>query len=128
MWYEQADVTSVHTGESLREIAKEINKLQKENPSEEELTGVKNYMSGIFVLQNSSPGGIIGQLNFLDINELSDSYLTDRVKNIYAVTPAQVSQMAADNFKYENMTVVLVGDKKLIEKQMKLHDEAKKLK
>ncbi len=128
VWYEQADVTSVHTGESLREIAKEINKLQKENPSEEELTGVKNYMSGIFVLQNSSPGGIIGQLNFLDINELSDSYLTDRVKNIYAVTPAQVSQMAADNFKYENMTVVLVGDKKLIEKQMKLHDEAKKLK
>ncbi len=128
IWYEQADVTSANTGESLQEIAKEINRLQKEAPSETELTGVKNYMAGIFVLQNSSPNGIINQLNFLDIHELGDEYLTNRVKNIYAVTPEQVSKMAAENFKYENMTVVLVGDKKLLDKQMKSHEAAKKLK
>jgi predicted Zn-dependent peptidase len=128
LWYEQADVTSANTGESLREIAKEINRLQKENPGEPELTGVKNYMAGIFVLQNSSPGGIINQLNFLDLHELSDSYLTNRVQNIYAVTPEMVSKMAKEHFRYDDMTVVLVGDKKLIEKQMKAHEEAKKLK
>jgi zinc protease len=128
IWYEQADVTSANTGESLQEIAKEINKLQKEKPSDTELNGVKNYMAGLFVLQNSSPGGIIGQLNFLDQNELSDSYLTNRVQNIHAVTPDMVSKMAQDNFKYENMTVVLVGDKKLLNKQMKAHEDAKKLK
>jgi predicted Zn-dependent peptidase len=85
-------------------------------------------MSGLFVLQNSSPGGIIGQLNFLDQNELPDTYLTNRVQNIYAVTPEKVSQMAKDHFKYEDMTVVLVGDKKLLQKQMKAHEDAKKLK
>lgn len=128
LWYEQADVTSANTGESLQEIAKEINKLQKEKPSEQELNGVKNYMAGIFVLQNSSPGGIIGQLNFLDLHELNDSYLTNRVQNIHAVTPEMVSKMAQDHFKYEDMTVVLVGDKKLLNKQMKAHEDAKKLK
>jgi len=128
IWYEQADVTSANTGESLQEIAKEINKLQKEKPSETELNGVKNYMAAIFVLQNSSPGGIIGQLNFLDQNELPDSYLTNRVQNIHAVTPEKVSKMAQDNFRYEDMTVVLVGDKKLLNKQMKAHEDAKKLK
>jgi zinc protease len=128
IWYEQADVTSANTGESLQEIAKEINKLQKEAPSETELNGVKNYMAGIFVLQNSSPGGIIGQLNFIDQHELSDTYLTNRVNNILAVTPDQVSKMAKEHFKYEDMTVVLVGDKKLLNKQMKAHEEAKKLK
>jgi len=128
LWYEQADVTSANTGESLQEIAKEINKLQKENPSDAELEGVKNYMAGLFVLQNSSAGGIIGQLNFLDLHELNDTYLTNRVQNIHAVTPEMVSKMARDNFKYEDMTVVLVGDKKLIQKQMKAHEDAKKLK
>ena len=128
LWYEQADVTSANTGESLQEIAKEINKLQKEAPAETELNGIKNYMAGLFVLQNSSPGGIIGQLNFIDQHELSDSYLTNRVNNIFSVTPDQVSKMAKEHFKYEDMTVVLVGDKKLLNKQIKAHEDAKKLK
>lgn len=128
VWYEEADVTSIHTGESLQEIAKEIKKLQNEQPSKEELEGIQRYQAGIFVLQNSSTGGIIGQLNFIDQYGLDDSYLTNRVKNIYAVTPEKVSQMTRDHFKYEDMTLVMVGDQKLLEKQKKLHEDARKIK
>jgi predicted Zn-dependent peptidase len=128
VWYEQADVTSEHTGASLQEISKEIKRLQNEPPAKEELEGIQKYMSGVFVLQNSTPGGIIGQLNFIDIHGLDDSYLTNRVKNIYSITPEKVSQMTKDHFKYEDMTLVLVGDKKLLEKQIKAHEEAKKVK
>jgi zinc protease len=128
IWYEQADVTTEHTGASLQEISKEIKRLQAEAPSKEELKGIQNYEAGIFVLQNSSAGGIINQLNFLDIHGLPDSYLTDRVKNIYDITPEKVQQMAKDYFKYEDMTLVLVGDKKQLEKQMKDHQNALKVK
>src|SRR5688572_10431535 len=128
IWYEQADVTTEHTGASLAEISKEIKRLQNEPPSKEELQGIQNYEAGIFVLQNSTPGGIINQLNFLDLHGLSDSYLTDRVKNIYAITPEKVQQIAKDHFKYENMTLVLVGDKKQLDKQMKAHQDALKVK
>ena len=128
VWYEEADVTSEHTGESLQEIAKEIKRLQTEAPPKEELEGIQRYMAGTFVLQNSNPAGIVNQLNFLDLHGLDDSYLTDRVKRIYAVTPEKVSQMTKDHFVYENMTLVLVGDKKLLEKQIKLHEAAKKIK
>jgi zinc protease len=128
VWYEQADVTSEHTGESLQEIAKEIRRLQNEPPSKEELTGIQRYQAGIFVLQNSTPSGIIGQLNFIDQNGLDDTYLTNRVKNIYAVTPEKVSQMTKDHFKYEDMTLVMVGDKKLLDKQKELHEKARKVK
>lgn len=128
VWYEQADVTSEHTGASLQEIAKEIKRLQEEPPSKEELEGIQRYEAGIFVLQNSTPGGIINQLNFIDLHGLSDAYLTDRVKNIYAVTPEKVSQMMRDHFKYEDMTLVLVGDKKLLEEQIKQYEEMKKKK
>lgn len=128
VWYEEADVTTEHTGASLQEIAKEISRLQKEAPTKEELEGIQRYEAGIFVLQNSTPGGIIGQLNFLDQNGLDDSYLTNRVKNIYAVTPEKVSQMTRDHLKYENMTMVLVGDKASIDKQKKALEESRKQK
>lgn len=128
LWVEEADVTSEHTGASLQEIAKEVKRLQNEPPSKQELEGIQNYMAGIFVLQNSSPGGIIGQMNFIDNHGLDDSYLTNRVKNIYAITPEKVSQMTKDNFKYEDMTLVMVGDKKLLEKQRKQFEASRKLK
>jgi len=118
VWYEQADVTSDNTIASLREIEKEINRLQHEVPTREELKGFQNYEAGVFVLRNSSPAGIIGQLNFLDQNDLPDGYLSDLVKNLYKVTPEQVSEMARKYLKYENMTVVLVGDKESIGKQV----------
>src|SRR5215211_7164841 len=82
LWYEVADVTSEHTVDALQEIHKEINRLQQEPPSKEELQGIQNYEAGIFVLRNSSPGGIIGQLNFLDLYGLNDNYLTNYIKNM----------------------------------------------
>jgi zinc protease len=117
VWYEQADVTSEHTIASLEEIRKEITRLQNEPPSKQELQGIQNYEAGIFVLRNSSPGGIINQLNFIDQQGLDDSYLTNLVKNMYSVTPEKVSEITKNYFKYGNMTVVLVGDKDGIEKQ-----------
>jgi predicted Zn-dependent peptidase len=126
IWYERADVTTSVTGPSLREITFEINRLQKENPSDEELDGIKNYEAGIFVLQNSSPGGIIGQLNFLDTHNLDESFLVDFVKNIYAVTPEQVSDMTKKYIRPEEMTFVIVGDKKSIEAQIEKYEEGLK--
>lgn len=128
IWYEQADVTTEHTGASLQEIAKEIRRLQNEPPTREELEGIKNYEAGVFVLQNSTPQGIIGQLNFLDFHGLDESYLTDRVRNIHQVTPEKVQEMARQYFRYEDMTLVMVGDKKQLEKQIKSHEEDLKVK
>lgn len=117
VWMEQADVTSEHTIDAINEIEKEIKRLQNEPPSKEELQGIQNYEAGIFVLRNSSSGGIIGQLNFLDQYGLPDSYLTNMVKNIHAVTPAKVSEVAKKYLPYNKMTLVMVGDEEAIQKQ-----------
>lgn len=118
IWYEQADVTSEHTVDALTEIEREIKRLQTVAPSKDELAGIQNYEAGIFVLQNSTPNGIIGQLNFLDLYGLDDSYLNNYVKNIYKVTPETVSQMVRDHIDYNRMTKVMIGDKESIEKQV----------
>ncbi len=123
IWYEKADVTTDVTGASLREITKEIYRLQEEPPTEEELNGIKNYEAGIYVLQNSTPGGIIGQLSYLDTYDLPETFLTEKVKSIYAVTPEQVSELVKKHIRPEDMTLVIVGDKKKIEQQIKEYEK-----
>ncbi len=117
IWYEMADVTSEHTIDAVNEITKEITRLQNEAPTADELKGFQNYMAGVFVLQNSSQQGIITQLDFIDLHGLSDSYLTNYVKNVYAVTPATVQQLAKENFQPDKLTIVMVGDQKQIQAQ-----------
>lgn len=118
LWYENADVTTEFTGASLEEIKKEIVRLQNEAPGKDELKGIQNYESGIYVLQNSTPGGIINQLNFLDIHDLPESFLVDKVKNINAVTPEQIQEMAKKYIQPEKMTLIVVGDKEKISDQI----------
>ena len=109
-WIEEADVTTKDTGNSLKEIYAEIDRLQREPPSAAELNGMKNYRGGIFVLQNATRGALIGQLAYMDLHGLPDDYLTHLVERIYAVTPDQVSAAARKYIRPENMTLVIVGD------------------
>jgi zinc protease len=118
-WAELADVTTNVTGASLKEIFKEIARLRAEAPPEPELTGIKKNLAGIFTLQNSSRLGIIGRLQFVDLHGLPDSYLTDYVKRVLAVTPEQVKAVAQKYLRPEQMTIVVVGDKKTVAEQIK---------
>jgi zinc protease len=124
-WAEIADVTTAVTGASLKEIFFEIDRLQGEAPPEAELKGVQNYLSGTFVLQNSSRPGIIGQLQFVDLQGLPDDYLNRVVQRVYAVTPAQVQQMAQKNIVDDKATIVVAGDRKVIEEQVKAYGALK---
>ena len=71
---------------------------------------MKNYRSGVFVISNSSPNGVLGQLAFMNLHGLPDDFLTHWVANIHAVTPEQVSEMAREFIRPERMTVVVAGD------------------
>jgi zinc protease len=117
-WVQVADVTTAVTGPSLKEIFYEIDRLQKEPPTEAELQGIKNYRAGVFTIQNSSRAGIIGQLAFLDLHKLPDTYLTNYVQNVLAVTPQDVQRMARQYLKSEQMAIVVVGDKAQVAKQL----------
>lgn len=122
-WVQQADVTTAVTGPSLKEIFFEIDRLQQTPPTAEELQGIKNNLAGIFVIQNSSRGGIINQLAFLDLHGLPDTYLTNYVQNILNVTPADVQRAAKTYLRPDRMTIVVVGDRSKIADQIKPYGE-----
>ena len=109
-WMEGADVTTAVTGPAIKEIFNEINRLGTEPPSKDELDGIKNYLSGIFVLQNSSRQGLIGQLAFVDLHGLGDEYLSTYVQKVYAATPEQVTAVTKKYINPERVAIVVVGD------------------
>ena len=120
-WAENADVTTAQTGLSLKEIFAEIDRLQAAPPTEQELAGIKNYLAGTYILQNSSRGGITGQLEFVDLHGLPPTHPNTYVKRIYAVTAQQVMEMAKKYLQDDTATIVVVGDRKAIEEQVKAY-------
>jgi zinc protease len=122
-WVQIADVTTAVTGPSLKEIFYEIDELQKNPPAAPELQGIKNNLAGIFVIQNSSRGGIINQLAFLDLHGLPDTFLTNYVQNVLNVTPADVQRAARTYLRPDRMTIVVVGDREKIAEQLKPYGE-----
>lgn len=118
-WAQAADVTTNVTGASLKEIFYEIDRLQGEAPPAPELKAVQNYLAGVFVLQNSSRSGIINQLEYVDLHGLPADYLNTYVQKVYAVTPQDVQRMAAKYIQDDRATIVVVGDRKVIEEQIK---------
>jgi len=117
-WLEAADITTDCTGKSLGEIFGEIQRLQKEAPGAAELQGIQSYLSGVFVIQNSSRGALIGQLRYVDLQGLGEDYLKTYVQKVNAVTPADVQKMTTEYIKPEQMTIVVVGDKAKISEQL----------
>ncbi len=117
-WVETADITTDCTGKSLGEIFGEIRRLQKEPPAAGELQGIQSYLSGLFVIQNSSRGALVGQLRYVDLQGLGEDYLKTYVQKVNAVTPADVQKMTAEYIKLEQMTIVVVGDKAKIMEQL----------
>jgi len=118
-WHESADVTTKYTADSIREIFFEINRLRKDPPDAKELNGIQNLLGGIFVFQNSSNAGIIGQLSFLDLHGLSDNYLKTYIQKVNAVSRSDVQRITESYLDPAKMTLVVVGDKSQIEESLR---------
>ncbi|MEO1370455.1 MAG: insulinase family protein, partial [Acidobacteriota bacterium] len=118
VWLQRADVTTDVTGPAIQEIFKEIDRLQAEPPSADELKGIQNYLSGAFVRTNSNPFGIAFQLFYVDFHGLGPEHLTSYVQRVHAVTPDDVQRMARTYLRDEAMTIVVVGDAAKIRGQL----------
>lgn len=118
IWIFTADVTTAATGPAMTELFREIRRIQTEPPPADEMARIRGYRGGIFVLANASPGGIIGTLAFMDFHGLPDSYLTEYLERLEAVTPADVNRVATEQLPVAGMTVVILGDRAAIDGQL----------
>lgn len=118
-WELTAVIATEVTGAALREICEEIRRLRSEPPPEDELASARNLTVGLFLLWNSSSSGIAGQLSFLDLHGLDQSYLTSRVRNVHAVTPQDIRKAAQTYFQDDRILIIVAGDSKKIYNQLR---------
>ena len=118
LWGFNADVTTDVTGAALKEVFGEIRKLQTVPIPDAEGTGIRTWMSGTYILQNASQGGLIGSLAQVDLLGLPKDYITTYVPKVMAVSNQQMQQ-AAEQLPLDKMTLIVVGDLAKVEPQLK---------
>ncbi|MFA9370572.1 MAG: M16 family metallopeptidase [Labilibaculum antarcticum] len=96
---------------AVQEIFIEIQRLREEIVSEEELTLVKNYISGEMLRNLDSPfalsDGLRGNLPF----GLDNSYFQKFIKDLKAVTAKKVLDLANEYLKPEDLYLIVSGPK-----------------
>jgi predicted Zn-dependent peptidase len=118
-WVQTADVTTKDTAAALREVVAEVDRLRSEPPTQEELAGFQKYVAGTFVLRNSSRAGIVGQLRFVDLYGLPADWLRNYVQRVEALEPADVTRIARKYLDPSKMTLVVVGDRSVVQDSLK---------
>jgi predicted Zn-dependent peptidase len=109
-----AGVQSDKTSEALAEFFKELKGI-REPISETELAKAKNYIALSFPSEFETITDLTSHLEEMAVYKLPDTYFTQYIANVQAVTAAAVQKAAATYIQPEKFAVVVVGDRKRIE-------------
>ncbi|MFC0206378.1 M16 family metallopeptidase [Novosphingobium soli] len=117
-WIEDADITSEATGPAIAEIFKEIRRMQDTLPTDAEVKGIRNYLSGTFALGLSTRYSLAGALSNLDVLGLGAEYLTGYVGRASALTATDFQAAARRELPVDGMSVVVVGPMETVRPQL----------
>jgi len=109
-----AGVQTDKTSEALKEFFNELNGILQPVPADE-LSRAKNYVSLRFPSGFEATTDISRRLEEALIYGLPDDYFSKYVPNIEAVTAADVQRVARKYVQPTRVSVVIVGDRKVIE-------------
>jgi zinc protease len=104
-----ADVKKEFTVLALEEIYKEIEKLQTEPVSDEELGIVKNQMLGSFLNEINSPFALAEKFKTVHYHNLDYSFYQSFVQQINTITSEEIMYTAKKHLQRESLSEVVVG-------------------
>lgn len=109
IFYISTEVGAEHEAAAITEIYTELNRLQEQPITEEELTLVRNYLLGNII------GGIDGPMKAANtlkglVLQGQDQYAFEQfIQTIRSVTPAQLQALAQAYWQPDDLTVVIAG-------------------
>ena len=112
-----AAVHTAVTDSALMEFMKEFEAMRAPVP-DTDLERAKNYIALGFPAEFQTVGEIAGKLEEMVIYDLPDAYFSDYIGRVLAVTKADVQRVARTYLDPATMSVVLVGDRASIEKNV----------
>jgi len=118
-----ASTRSEVTDSSLVEILYELNRLRTEKVDEQELTSMKNFMTGGFARSLESPQTIAGFAYNIARYNLPSDYYQKYLKRLNAVSSQDIMDMANKYLNPETMSIVVVGNKDEVADKLKTFDD-----
>lgn len=95
----------------IGEVYREIDRLQNELVSEEELSVVKNHMIGDTCRSYESAFSLADAWIFIQVSRLQETYFTDVLNAVKDVTPAEIRELAGKHLCKEKLKEVISGKK-----------------
>lgn len=120
-----ASVRNEKTDSSIQQFLYEFNRIKNEPISEDEVTRMKNYLSGSFARSLERPSTIASFALNIAVNNLPKNYYQDYLKNLAAVTSTDVQNMAKKYVLDNNLHIIIVGNAKEIAKGLEKYGEVK---
>jgi predicted Zn-dependent peptidase len=112
----ESAVRNEKTDSAVQEILREIITIRNENVGENELTRMKNYLSGEFARSLENPATIAGFAYNVARYKMPADYYQKYLTNLAAVDTKQVQDAAKTLFNPAQMHIVIVGNAKQIAK------------
>jgi zinc protease len=120
-----ASVRNEKTDSAVGEFIHEFNRIRTEPLTDDEVSRMKNYLSGSFARSMENPSTIATfALNTAKYN-LPANYYQNYLKNLSAVTVQNVQQVATKYVLPQQMHIVIVGNAKEIAKGLEKYGEVK---
>lgn len=94
---------------TLKEIQREIKRLQEELVPLEELEVVKNYMLGQLLKSADGPYAMMDLFQSADLHGKSLNMYNEAIKHINAIQPQRIQELARLYLNWEEMSVVTCG-------------------
>ena len=108
----ETDTRTETTGEVLRLIVDEFQKLQRERVNERELADAQAYLAGSFPLTIETPDAIAAQVLNVLFYRLPLSEIENYRERVNAITPDDIQRVARQYLRPDRLSVVLVGNAK----------------
>lgn len=121
----EASVRNEKTDSAIAQFLYEFNRIRTEELAENEVSRMKNYLSGSFARSLENPGTIATfALNTARYN-LPANYYQDYLKNLASTTPQTIQATANKYVRPGNLHIVIVGNAKQIAPGLEKYGEVK---
>ncbi|MFI5211632.1 MAG: M16 family metallopeptidase, partial [Ignavibacteria bacterium] len=114
-----ADVRNEVTDTSVSLIIEELNRIIKEEVTDEEFQTVKNYLTGVFPLQLETANAVASRVINLKLYNLPRDYYNSYISSINSLTKQDILNAAKKYIHPDKLFIVVSGDAKAIEEKMK---------
>jgi len=123
IWQATAEVRTNVTDHSVEIFLKEFEKMGSEFVTGDELKNAKRYLIGTFPLKNETPISFASLVQMEKMLQLPSDYWETYLQNIDRVSKGNVKQIAVQYLKPAEISIVVVGDSKIVKDNLKKFGE-----